>query len=238
MVRWRVARVHCSHSRSVTVLEFSLGLMNFFVVCYVPHHHPGGIGTGIPGRHRIDLYPCDPLRFPLQTADFLCPVPRNFPTKKKFECVVIPIYMAKEGSHGYNDKNGRTNAAPFTYFAPRPGKPCAIAWILTIDQRSNPLRDPIYGVCAIEESWQILPFPHVRLSVEDCRKCPDRIRALHIIYDVNRIFRVPRLQKRAALSRSLNMRLPHSRRGPVLDHESGIFAGNPALESVSRLLAI
>jgi len=232
-----VAWVHCPWPRSVTAREFSFGFPGFFVAGYAPDHPPAGRCTGMPGRHRIDLYPCDPLRLPLQIADFPCPILYNFPTKKMFECVGTMVYMVKGGSHGYNHKNGRTDAAPCVHSADRSGKTCAIPRVVTVNQGSDPLRDPVYEVCAIKESRPSPLFFTVRWPAGACGRCPHRIQALDTIYDVNRIFRVPRLHKNRARYALPPMRLPHSRRGRARDPESGIFGSNPVLESVFRLLA-
>jgi hypothetical protein len=147
-----VAWVHCSWPRVVPALELSFRLPGFFVAGYVPDHPPAGMRTGMPGRYRIDLYPCDPLRFPLQIADIPYPYPRNFPTKKMHKCIMIPGNIIKGGSHGYNHKNGRTNAAPPVHSAARPGKSCAITRVVAVKQGPALFQGPVYGVCAIEKS--------------------------------------------------------------------------------------
>jgi hypothetical protein len=79
-----------------------------------------------------------------------------------------------------------------------------------------------------------MPFQGIFVDAR-LRQDPGRIYRARTSYDGDKILFDPRSQKYPARSRIADTHLPHSRRTRILITKKGISAGNPALETISRL---
>jgi len=97
------------------------------------------------------------------------------------------------------------------------------------------MRDPSSG----PQLWQIrtrskMPFQGI-IGDARLRQDPGRITRVRTSYDGDGILFDPRSQKYPAGSRIAGTHLPHSRRTRIRTTKMEIPAGNPGLETISRL---